>query len=178
MPQEEKSETADRCPRPSDRTAATSATMPSASRASGSSAGSRMPSLYAAEPRLDQEEILRARNAALSLGRAAHGTRAQLLHRRRARPLHVDERLQRASSHGLGFVRLARGKCGDPEQHAAARVDAAQHRQHEGADEAPRLRLRLVARSHHLPARILPLEPVVLPQAVRARVWPIARRAK
>ena len=45
----------------------------------------------------------------------------------------------------------------------------AQHRQHEGADEAPRLRLRLVARSHHLPARLLPLEPVVLPEDVRAR---------
>ena len=53
------------------------------------------------------------------------------------------------------------------EQHAAARVDAAQHRQHEGADEAPRFCLRLVARSHHLPARVLPVEPVVLPQAVR-----------
>ena len=44
----------------------------------------------------------------------------------------------------------------------------AQHRQHEGADEAPGLRLRLVARSHDLPARILPLEPVVLSQAFRA----------
>ncbi len=54
------------------------------------------------------------------------------------------------------------------EQHAAARVDAAQHRQHEGADEAPGLRLRLVARSYDLPARLLPLEPVVLPQALRA----------
>ena len=45
----------------------------------------------------------------------------------------------------------------------------AQHRQHEGADEAPGLRLRLVAGSHHLPARVLPLEPVVLSEAVRAR---------
>ena len=128
------------------------------------------PSLYAAEPDSTQEEVLRARNAAVSLGRAAHGTRAQLLHRRRAGPLHVDERLQRASSDGLGLVRLARGECGDSEQHAAARVDAAQHRQHEGADEAPRLRLRLVARSHDLPAGILPLEPVVLPQALRAGI--------
>src|SRR5580704_5117044 len=50
-------------------------------------------------------------------------------------PLHLDERLQRASSHGLGFVRLARGKRRHPEQHAAPRVDAPQHRQHEGADE-------------------------------------------
>jgi leucyl-tRNA synthetase len=46
----------------------------------------------------------------------------------------------------------------------------AQHRQHEGADEAPRLRLRLVARSHYLPARVLPLEPVVLSEALRKRL--------
>ena len=52
-------------------------------------------------------------------------------------------------------------------QHSAAPVDARQHRENEGADEAPRLRLRLVARSHHLPARLLPLEPVVLSQALR-----------
>ena len=48
-------------------------------------------------------------------------------------------------------------------------VDAGQHRQDEGADEAPRLCLRLVNRSHHLPARVLPLEPVVLPQVPGAR---------
>ena len=45
----------------------------------------------------------------------------------------------------------------------------AQHRGHEDADEAPRLRLRLVARSHDLPAGLLPLEPVVLPEALRER---------
>ena len=114
-----------------------------------------------------QKEILRSRNVALSLRRAAHGTCAQLLHWRRARALHVDERLQRASSHGLGFLRLARGKRGHPEQHAAAPVDAEQHRENEGADEAPRLRLRLVPRGHHLFARLLPLEPVVLSQVLR-----------
>jgi hypothetical protein len=127
---------------------------------------------------LRQEEILRARNAALSLRRAAHGPRAQLCHRRRARPLYVDERLQRASSHGLGFLRFARGKRRHSEQHAAAPVDSRQHRQDEGADEAPRLRLRLVPRSHNLPARLLPLEPVVLSQVLRERDWPTARRAE
>ncbi len=74
---------------------------------------------------LHQAEVLRAGNVALSLGRPAHGTRAQLRHRRRARPLHVDERLQRASSHGLGFVRPSRGECRHFQQHAAARVDPA-----------------------------------------------------
>src|SRR5450755_668921 len=84
---------------------------------------------------LHAAEILRAGNAALSLGRIAYGTRAQLRHRRRAGALHVDERLQRASSHGLGFVWPPGGECGHPEQYAAPRVDAAQYRGHEGADE-------------------------------------------
>ena len=45
----------------------------------------------------------------------------------------------------------------------------AEHRRHEDADEAPRLRLRLVEGARHLPARVLPLEPVVLPQVPGAR---------
>ena len=115
----------------------------------------------------DAPEVLRARNAALSFGRAAHGPRAQLRHRRHPRSLHVDERLQRASSHGLGLLWLAGGKRSHPEQHPAARVDASQHRQHEGADEAPGIRLRLVPRSDHLPARLLSLEPVVFLEVLR-----------
>src|SRR5579864_8880958 len=119
--------------------------------------------------RLGEEEILRARNVALSLGRSAYGSRAQLCHWRRTSSLYVDERLQRASSHGLGFLWPTCGKCGDPEQHAAAPVDVAEYRQHEGANEAPRLRLRLVARGYYLFSGILSLEPVVLPEAVRTR---------
>ena len=56
-----------------------------------------------------------------------------------------DAPIQRASPHGMGFVWLARGKRRHLREHSTARVDARQHRQHEGADEAPRLRLRLVA---------------------------------
>ena len=44
-----------------------------------------------------------------------------------------------------------------------------QHRRHEAADEPPRAELRLAQRSDHLPAGLLPLEPVVLPADVRAR---------
>ncbi len=118
----------------------------------------------------DQKEILRGRNVALSLGRAAHGARAQLRYRRRTRPLHVDERLQRASPHGMGFVRLACGERGHLGERATAAVDAQQYRKNEGADEAPGFRLRLVARGHHVFAGILPLEPVVLPQVPRTGI--------
>ena len=38
-------------------------------------------------------------------------------------------------------LRLARGKRGDSEPDSTASVDPRQHRQNEGADEAPRLRL-------------------------------------
>ena len=55
-----------------------------------------------------------------------------------------------------------------PEPDSAPRMDAAQHRQHEDSDEAAGLRLRLVEGSCHLPAGILPLEPVVFPQVLRA----------
>ena len=120
-----------------------SATIPRRSNRSGSSAGRRIPISKIGALLLLAQEVLRAGDAALSLRRAAHGARAQLLHRRRAGALHVDARLQRAASHGLGFVRPAGGECRHREQHAAARLDAAQHRHDEAADEAPRLRLRL-----------------------------------
>ncbi len=81
-----------------------------------------------------QAQVLLPGDAALSQRPAAHGPRAQLLHRRRARALHVDARLQRPAPHGLGRLRSARRKRRPQEQHAAARVDARQHR----ADEACR----------------------------------------
>src|SRR5947199_4388849 len=82
----------------------------------------------------------------------------------------MDYRPIRTSSHGDGFVRIAHRERGYFQQHAAARMDAGQHRQYEGADEAPGLRLRLGTRSYDLSARLLPLEPVVLSQAVRAGI--------
>ncbi len=69
----------------------------------------------------------------------------------------------------MGFVRLACGERGHLGERATAAVDAQQYRKNEGADEAPGFRLRLVARGHHVFAGILPLEPVVLPQVLRAR---------
>src|SRR5579871_2879851 len=69
----------------------------------------------------------------------------------------------------MGFVRIAGGKCSNLSQCPPARMDIAKHRQYEGADEASRVRVRLVAGSHDLFSRLLPLEPVVLRQALRAR---------
>ena len=44
-----------------------------------------------------------------------------------------------------------------------------EHRPHEGAAAAPRHQLRLGARDRHVPAGLLPVEPVALPADVRAR---------
>src|ERR1019366_1434990 len=72
-----------------------------------------------------------------------------------------------AAPHGVGLIRIAGGKCGDQEPAATEGVDAGQHRGDEEADEAPRLRLRLVEGSDDLFAGLLPLEPVVLPEVLR-----------
>ncbi len=116
---------------------------------------------------LRQAQVLRAGDAALPQRPVAHGTRAQLLHWRRARPPHVDARLQRAASHGVGCLWAAGRERRAQAQYPSARVDALEHRRHEGADGAARPGLRLGHRGHHLPARVLPLEPVVLPPHVR-----------
>ena len=59
---------------------------------------------------------------------------------------------------------------------AAARVDPAEYRGDEEDASPLRLQLRLGPRSLHLRARILPLEPVVLPARCWSAAWPIARR--
>ena len=55
-------------------------------------------------------------------------------------------------------------------------MDAPKHRGHEEDPPPLRLQLRLGPRSLHLRARILSLEPVVLPARCWSAAWPIARR--
>src|SRR6185503_9284325 len=109
-----------------------------------------------------EAEVLLPVHVPLPLGEAAHGPRAQLHHRRRAHALPPHARLQRAAADGLGRVRPARGKRGDGEPRAAGEVDLRQHRLHEVAAAEPRLRARLDARSRHLQAGLLQVEPVAV----------------
>ncbi|MNF80945.1 hypothetical protein D3C84_631990 [compost metagenome] len=98
---------------------------------------------------------------------ATHGARAQLHHRRRDRPLPAHAGQERAAAHGLGCLRHAGGERRDEEQRRARQVDLREHRLHEGPAEQPGPGHRLVARSHHLQARLLPLGTVAVHSAVR-----------
>src|ERR1035438_7176020 len=116
-----------------------------------------------------QAEVLRSGDAALPQRHAAHRPHTQLFDRRCAGPLQVDAWLQRAAPHGLGRLRTAGGERRHRQPAAAARVDHAEYRRDEEDPSPLRLQLRLGPRSLHLRARVLSLEPVVLPEDAGAR---------
>ena len=77
--------------------------------------------------------------------------------------------LRRAAPDGLRRVRPAGRERRDPRGRPPARGDRAQHRGDPPPDEADGLVDRLVARALDARARVLPLDAVDLPAAVRAR---------
>ena len=118
--------------------------------------------------RLEAEE-LRARDAALPLGRAPRRTSQVLRGRRRDRPLPAPQRLPGDPPDGLRRLRPAGGEQRDQDRRAPAR-------RHRGLDrQLPRAVPplghldRLVARDLEPPSRLLPLDPVDLPAPLRAR---------
>ncbi len=114
-------------------------------------------------------DLVRPRDAALPVGRAAHGARQELHDGRRALPPATARRPRRAAPDGLRRVRPAGRERRDPRGRAPARGDRAQHRGDPPPDEAHGLVDRLVARAVDARARVLPLDAVDLPAAVRAR---------
>ncbi len=99
----------------------------------------------------------------------AHGPRAQLHHRRRARPLHAHAGIQRPAADGLGRVRPAGRERRHRERRRAREVDARQHPPHEGPAQVARLRHRLGARARDLRRGLLQVEPVAVPADAGAR---------
>ena len=114
-------------------------------------------------------EVLLPRDVRVPVRARARRPRPQLHHRRRDGAHQADARLQRAAPVRLGRVRPAGGERRDQDRHASRDVDARQHRPHEGAAAAARHQLRLGARDRDLPARLLQVQPVDLPEDVRAR---------
>ena len=121
------------------------------------------------ERRRRRRPVLRARDAALSVGRPAHGSSQELCGRGCGRALPAPRRAPRAPSHRLRRLRPAGREQRDQERAAPARVDRAVDR-----GLPPRVPLvgrvvRLVARARLQRAELLPLDAVDLPQALRAR---------
>ena len=94
--------------------------------------------------------------------------RPQLRHRRRRGPRFPDARIRRPSPDGMGRLRPPGRKRGDRPGSASRPLDAREHRLHERPAQEAGPFLRLVARGDHLRARVLQMEPVVLPQDARS----------
>ena len=108
------------------------------------------------------------RHASVPVGRPpARGARPDLLSDRRAPPLSQADRRDRVLPHGLGRLWPSRGELRDPEGDSSPHLHAREHRGDEGTVSGVGSSLRLDEGGHDLRARVLPLEPVVLPQASR-----------
>ena len=117
-----------------------------------------------------QAQVLRPRLLPVPVRRRAQRRPLpQLRPHRRGLALQAHAGLQRAAPHGLGRVRPAGGELRHQDGRPPARDHRAQHRQLPPADGPDRPVVRLVARGHQLLPRLLPLDAVVLPAAVRAR---------
>ena len=114
-------------------------------------------------------EVLRARDAAVPVGRAAHRAPEELLGRRRGRALPPPHGPARAAPDGLRRVRPAGREPRDQDRRAPARVDRAVDRGVPAGHALVGDLDRLVARVRHARAALLPLDAVDLPAAVRAR---------
>ncbi len=115
-----------------------------------------------------QAQVLRPRDVRVPLRARPCRPRPQLHDRRRRRAHETDARVQRPASVRLGCVRPAGRERRHQERHPSRNLDAREHRPHEGAAPAHRHQLCLGARNRHVPAGVLPLEPVAVPQDARA----------
>ena len=125
-----------------------------------------------------KSQVLRLRDAAVSVRRSARRPRKKLCVRRRDRTDDAHARLRRAPPDGLGCVRAARRKRRHCARHRPRRLDRREHRQYETANPADRNELRLDARDHHVLPRVLPLESVAVSAALRGWFGVQARSAR
>ena len=114
-------------------------------------------------------QVLLPGDVCLPLRSRARRPRPELHHRRHHGADEAYARIQRAASVRLGCVRTARRERGDQDRRAPRNVDARQHRPHERAVAAVGHQLRLGSRNRDLHARLLQIQPVDLPEDVRAR---------
>ena len=112
-------------------------------------------------------EVLHARDAPVSLRDAAHGARPELHAGGRDHALPAAHRVARDAPHGLRFVRPAGGERGHSRRRSSAGDRRAEHRAHPDRDGAPGLGHRLGPRDLRARGRVLPLDPVAVPEVLR-----------
>ena len=117
----------------------------------------------------DATEVLLPGDVRLPLRACARRPRSELHHRRRDGAHQAHARLQRAAPVRLGRVRPAGRERRHQVRHAPRAVDAGEHRPHERAAPAARHQLRVGPRDRDVSARVLQVQPVDLPEDVRAR---------
>ena len=142
------------------------------SRRAGRRSGSASTSSTCPTPRparTPRRPVLRARDAALPLGGAAHGPRQELHDGRRRHALPAPARRPRHAPDGLRRVRAAGRERGHPLGPPPGRVDPREHRRHPPPDEADGLVDRLEPRALDRRSGVLPLDAVDLPAPVRGR---------
>ncbi len=119
--------------------------------------------------RLEAED-LHPRHVPLSVGCRASRRPLRGLHRhRRPRSLQAGERIPGSPPDGLGCLRSPGRALRRAHRHSPGEDDRGGDRQLQTADPRARVLLRLVTRDRHHRSRLLPLDAVDLPEALRAR---------
>ena len=118
-------------------------------------------------PGRHRRALLRARDAPVPVGRAAHGARQELHDGRRRDAVPAPERPSRDAPDGLRRLRPARRERRDQVGPPPGGVDAREHRGDPPADAAHGLVDRLEPRALDVRAGLLPLDAVDLPAPPR-----------
>ncbi len=124
--------------------------------------------LHDARGRVGRQAV-RDGDVPVPLGRSPHRARRELLDRGRARPVLEDARAVGPAPDGVRRLRPAGRERGHPPGDRPSGVDLLEHRADAGLARAAGVLVRLEPAGRHVRARLLPMEPVVLRQALRAR---------
>ena len=119
-------------------------------------------------PPRGSRELLPPHDAALYLGRSPHRALVRVGALGHDGALPPDARLQRAVPDGLRCLRAARGERRDRARDSPQGLDGRQHRADARPAPAHGRDVRLGPRAQHQRAGLLPLDAVVVPQALRA----------
>ncbi len=135
----------------------------------GRTVGGRGPVPGVRGPRGPSTPVLRARHVLVPLGRPPHGSRGGVQRRGRGGAVRRDARPQRAPSDRLGRLRAPGRERRDQARDPPQGMDVREHRAAGALVPPDGDVVRLDPPDQHLRPRVLPVDPVVVPPAVRTR---------